>query len=99
VRRFGFGRQLLAAISVQNMYANLSRVASRRGYARHPAQPPDDYLPILVQAFGGHEEPLSRITEAYMRVHYGDQPVTRADLTQLRRDYDEARAAEQEAHP
>jgi len=96
VRRFGIGRELLAAISVQNMYANLSRLGGRRGYPRHPAQPPDRYLPDLVEAFGGHREALSRITLAYMRVHYGDRPVTFGELARLRRDYDQVRSAEQE---
>jgi hypothetical protein len=97
VRRFGVGRELLAAISVQNMYANLSRLAGRRGYPRHPAQPPDRYLPDLVEAFDGHREALSRITLAYMRVHYGDRAVTFGELARLRRDYDQVRSAEQEA--
>jgi hypothetical protein len=91
VRRFGLSRQLLAAISVQNLYANLCRLARRRGYPRHPAQPPDDYLPILIQAFGGREEALERITAAYMRVHYGDQPITLTELAKLRQDYDQVR--------
>jgi hypothetical protein len=97
VRRFGVGRELLAAISVQNMYANLSRLAGRRGYPRHPAQPPDRYLPELVEAFGGHQDALSRITIAYMRVHYGDRPVTIGELARLRKDYDQVRAADREA--
>lgn len=96
VRRFGLGRQLLAAISVQNIYANLCRLGSRRGYPRHPSQPPDDYLPVLVEAFQGHEEPLGRITAAYMRVHYGEHPVSRAELAELRRDYSQVRTAERE---
>lgn len=87
VRRFGLGRQLLAAISVQNIYANLCRLARQRGHPRHPAQPPDDYLPVLARAFPGHVEALARITAAYMQVHYGDQPVTAAELAQLRQDY------------
>jgi hypothetical protein len=99
VRRFGFGRQLLAAISVQNMYANLCRLGGQRGYPRHPAQPPDDYLPVLTQAFGGQEDALGRITGAYMRVHYGDQPVSRAELAGLRRDYDRVRRVEAETEP
>ncbi|NIN68261.1 MAG: DUF4129 domain-containing protein [Anaerolineae bacterium] len=99
VRRFGFGRQLLAAISVQNMYANLCRLGGQRGYPRHPAQPPDDYLPVLTQAFGGQEDALGRITAAYMRVHYGDQPVSRAELARLRRDYDQVRRVEAETEP
>ncbi len=96
VRRFGVGRDLLAAISVQNMYANLCRLAGQRGYARHPAQPPDGYLPVLEEAFGGHLGALSRITIAYMRVHYGDRPVTIGELARLRRDYDEVRTAQHE---
>jgi hypothetical protein len=96
VRRFGVGRELLAAISVQNMYANLCRLAGHRGYPRHPAQPPDRYLPLLVEAFGGHQEAISRITMAYMRVHYGDRTVGFRELASLRGDYDEVRTAEQE---
>jgi hypothetical protein len=91
VRRFGLSRQLLAAISVQNIYANLCRLARGRGLPRHPAQPPDDYLPVLAQAFPDQEEALSRITAAYMRVHYGEQPVTTAELAQLRQDYNQVR--------
>lgn len=87
VRRFGLSQQLLAAISVQNLYANLCRLARQRGYPRRPAQPPDDYLPALAQAFPGQQEALARITVAYMRVHYGDQPVSPAELSQLRQDY------------
>jgi hypothetical protein len=89
------GRQLLAAISVQNMYANLCRLAGHRGYPRHPAQPPDRYLPLLVEAFGGHHGAISRITMAYMRVHYGDRTVGFRELASLRRDYEEVRTAEQ----
>jgi hypothetical protein len=72
---------------VQNIYANVSRLARDRGYPRRPAQPPDDYLPVLVQAMGGLEDQLARITAAYMRVHYGDHPVSRVELGQLREDY------------
>jgi hypothetical protein len=91
VRRFGLSRQLLAAISVQNMYANLCRLARQRGYPRRPAQPPDDYLPVLEQVFAGQGEELTRITAAYMRVHYGDQIIGSAELAQLRQDYNRVR--------
>jgi hypothetical protein len=92
-RRFGVSRGLLAAISVENLYANLCRLARQRGYPRRPAQPPDDYLALLVRAFGGHEAHLSRLTAAYMRVHYGEQPVSRSELARLRADYQRVRTA------
>lgn len=92
-RRFGLSRQLLAAISVQNIYANLCRLARQRGHPRRPAQPPDDYLPVLARAFPGQEEPLARITAAYMRVHYGERPVSPAELARVRADYQRVRAS------
>lgn len=93
VRRFGVGRDLLAAISVQNIYANVCRLARQRGRPRLPSQPPDDYLPVLAQVFPGQEERLRRITAAYMRVHYGDHPVQGEELTALREDYGVLRKA------
>jgi Domain of unknown function (DUF4129) len=97
VRRFGVSRQLLAAVSVQNIYANLCRLARQRGYPRRPAQPPDAYLPALAQAFAGQDEALERITAAYMRVHYGDRPVSMDELSALRADYRAVREAEHQS--
>jgi len=93
LRRYGLNRGLLAALSVQALYANLCRLAYRRGYPRRPSQPPDGYLPTLARAFYGADEPLAHLTAAYMRVHYGDQEITPAELAQLRADYAVARRA------
>lgn len=87
LRRYGLGPGLLAAISVQNIYANVSRLAGRRGQPRTAALSPDEYLPRLQIAFPDEREKLVRLTAAYMRVHYGDQPVEQAELLQLREDY------------
>ena len=87
VRRFGVGRELLAAISVENIYANVCRIARRRGHPRRMSQPPDTYVPVLAQAFPGQDERLWRITNAYMRVHYGEHAVAVDELAGLRQDY------------
>lgn len=87
VRRYGVGQRLLAAISVQNIYANVSRLAAQRGYARPPALSPDDYLPRLARAFPGEAARLERLTDAYLRVHYGDEPASAQELALLRADY------------
>ncbi len=92
--RFPLGSQLLAAITVQNMYANLTRMARRRGHPRRPAQPPDEYLPILAQAFPGQDAALERLTAAYMRVHYGDRTISREELAQIRQDYQAVRQSD-----
>lgn len=92
IRRFGVGRELLAAISVQNIYANVCRIARQRGHPRRISQPPDAYLPVLAEAFPGQDERLRRITFAYMRVHYGEHPVPSQELAALRADYAALRA-------
>ena len=96
VRRYGVGRQLLAAISVENMYANLCRLAQKQGYPRHPSQPPDDYLPVLTKAFAGQDALLARITAGYMRVHYGNQALSKAEVAQIRADYERIRQTDVE---
>lgn len=87
LRRYGLGPGLLAAISVQNIYANVCRLAARRGHPRAAAQSPDEYLPRLFVAFPEQHEKLMRLTAAYMRVHYGDRGVDPTELAQLREDY------------
>lgn len=94
VRRYGLGRELLDAISVENLYANLCRLARQRGQPRLPSQPPDDYLPRLALAFPNQEEGLGIITEAYMRVYYGEQAVSGEELASLRGVYESVRTAE-----
>jgi hypothetical protein len=85
--RYGVSSQLLAAISVENIYANLVRIARRKGYPRHPSQGPDRYLPQLILAFEGHEAELTAITTAYMRVRYAERPITPEELDALRAAY------------
>jgi hypothetical protein len=85
--RYGGGSQLLAAISVENIYANLARLARRKGYPRHPAQGPDRYLPVLNQAFPGYEAELAAITTAYLHVRYAERPITPQELESLRAAY------------
>ena len=88
LRRYGMNQRLLNAISVENMYANLGRIARKRGHPRLPSQPPDDYLPQLASAFPGQQPRLERVTAAYMRVAYGDLPIAQEEMDTLRQDYE-----------
>ncbi|MCO6453177.1 MAG: DUF4129 domain-containing protein [Caldilineales bacterium] len=76
--------QLYAAISIRHIYANLLRLAERRGYPRQPAQTPNDFLPQLILAFPGQEENLRTVTAAYNAVEYGEIPTDPAELDRLR---------------
>ena len=90
-KRFGIGRRLYAAISVRYIYANVIRLAEQRGFPRPPARTPYEFLPTLARAFPGREADLAQVTEAYVRVHYGELPADREELEALRACWDRLR--------
>jgi len=79
----GRGRRLYAAVSVRLIYANLVRLAERHGFPRAPAVTPREYLPDLLQAFPEHDREITQITEAYIRVHYGEALSSPAELDEI----------------
>ncbi len=85
--RFGIGNQLLAAVTVENIYANLTRLARRKGFARPPAEDPTQYLARLNQAFPDHSQELATITSAYVHVRYAERPISSQELAEVRVAY------------
>jgi hypothetical protein len=85
--RYGVGNQLLAAITVENIYANLTRLARRKGFGRAPAEDPTRYLARLNQAFPEHGPELATITAAYLRVRYAERPISPEELDEVRAAY------------
>jgi len=90
-RRFGLGRELLAALSIRRIYAQMAALAAAQGYPRAPSETPYEYLSSLAQAFPGGAEQTRRITEAYVGVHYGELPETPGDLAAIRAAWAELR--------
>lgn len=80
-------KTLLDPDTMENIYANLCRLADNRGFPRPVALPPDQYLPQLKEAFPGQERPLQRITNGYMRTHYGEIRLPDSDLQEMIGDY------------
>ncbi|MGD8595457.1 MAG: DUF4129 domain-containing protein [Anaerolineae bacterium] len=84
VDRFGVGSQLLSAISIQRIYANLVRLATKAGYPRLQSQTPYEYLRTLYEALPGNERDVQLITDAYVNAHYGQLPDTKEELQKIR---------------
>jgi hypothetical protein len=84
VDRFGLGTRLLSAISIQRIYANLVRVATRAGHPRVTAKTPYEYLGVLEEAWPAVADELTIITDAYVSAHYGQVPDTREELERIR---------------
>ncbi len=82
--RFGPGMRLYAAVSIRKIYANMARLAEKQGFPREPAQTPYEYLPNLGLAFPDCQAEATAITEAYVKVHYGEVPESLKDLQVIR---------------
>jgi hypothetical protein len=93
IRQFGVGGDLMAAISVRAIYANTTRLAKGRGYPRHKARTPYEYLSDLRVAFPEAQVEAEAITEAYVAVHYGELPASRELMEGLRAAYDRLKAS------
>ena len=99
IGQFGLGRRFYAAVSVRNIYANMLRLAAERGFSRHPAQTPNDFLPRLHEAFPGQEMALSHITEVYNAVEYGEVPTSTDELERLRQAWRDVQMAARQSPP
>jgi hypothetical protein len=80
-------KPLLAPERIEDMYANICRLADRRGFPRGISQSPDQYLDDLVNAFPGQADHLEQLTIGYMHSHYGEITLPSAEMQQLREAY------------
>lgn len=92
VDQFGLSARLLSAITIQRIYANLVRLATKAGYPRLQAQTPYEYLETLHEALPGSEADVAVITEAYVNAHYGQVPDDREALRQIRECWERVQA-------
>jgi hypothetical protein len=86
-------RRLYAAISVRYIYANVIRLAERRGFPRPLACTPNEFVTTLERAFPGHGADVAHLTAAYVKVHYGEVPANRSELVSLRESWERLRSA------
>jgi hypothetical protein len=86
------GQHRRSAASIRKMYASMVDLASDAGYPRRPAQTPYEYRGALYQAFPGGQDAVDAITEAYVRVHYGQVPGTQAEMGRLLESWERVQA-------
>ena len=92
VDQYGLGPQLLSAITIRRIYANLVRLATKAGYPRLGFQTPYEYQESLHEVFPGREKDVALITEAYVSAHYGQLPDSRDELRQIRECWERVRS-------
>ncbi len=70
--------------SIRRIYANLTRLAAQRGYPRHDAETPYEFMRELRVAIPGGEPDERLITEAYVHVHYGEHAPSDEEVAEVR---------------
>lgn len=67
-------------LSVRALYRRLLEWAAGRGLPRKQSQTPLEYLEVLCQKFPREDRELAFITDVYLRVRYGQRPVSDAEV-------------------
>jgi hypothetical protein len=86
--RLRYGQRLLAAARIRRIYAELMDLSEGLNAPRAEAQTPLEFLPTLMDLFPGLEIELNTITQAYLRVRYGELPETRAEVVEVETAWD-----------
>ncbi len=73
-------QRLLAAARVRRIYVDLLELCVDLGHPRPPAHTPLEFQPILYEIFPALTGEVSVITQAYLRVRYGQLPETRQEV-------------------
>ena len=81
--RLRYGQRLLAAARIRRIYAELMDLSEALNAPRAEAQTPLEFLPTLMGLFPESEIELNTITQAYLRVRYGELPETRAEVMEV----------------
>jgi len=83
VERFRPVRRWQATERIRRAYARLLELSAARGQARLPSQTPLEFLPALVQAFPGKDAETNLITQAYLKIRYGQYPEILDDVQRV----------------
>ncbi len=84
IGQIGFLNRWYTAASIRRIYAQMVATAGRRGYPRADWETPLEFLSTLVGAWPDLEVEMGAVTDAYVRVHYGELPETKAELDAIR---------------
>jgi hypothetical protein len=90
--RLGFARRWRTAASIRRVYGEMCRSAAAAGYPRGPAETPYEYLNTLYSVWPDNHSDTTLITEAYIRVRYGEIPETEKELQEIKSSWQQLSA-------
>ncbi|MCL4266523.1 MAG: DUF4129 domain-containing protein [Anaerolineae bacterium] len=82
--RLGLWRGWRTAVSIRRIYQQMMDLAEAHGYPKLDTETPYEYLPTLDQAWPQNRADTRLITNAYVKVRYGELPENEAELEAIR---------------
>ena len=84
LQRLGFLRHWRTAASIRRIYQQMLRAAAARGFPRVESETPYEYLMTLARLWPENRADSQLITEAYVKIRYGQLPETKAELDAIK---------------
>jgi hypothetical protein len=91
-KRLNRGERLIAAARIRRIYSQLLDLSKDLGALRPPSKTPLEFLSVLETVFPGLSEDLRIITDAYIRVRYGEYPETQQQVDAVEKAWLRVRA-------
>ena len=82
--RLGLLRDWQTAVSIRRIYRKMLRAANANGYPRLQAETPYEFLKTLTQAWPHNRAETQLITNAYVKIRYGELPETEQELNEIK---------------
>ncbi len=86
-------RRLLAAARIRWVYAQFMDLCEDLGTPRPPALTPLEFIPRAAALFPDHLPALQTLTQAYLRVRYGELPETQKEIDDVTAAWESVEAA------
>jgi hypothetical protein len=99
LERLGILRQWRTAASIRRIYRQMCQTAASSGYPRLEAETPYEYLSALASVWPDHTDEIRLITEAFVRVRYGEIPESETELDEIRQAWARLAAVEPQRQP
>lgn len=80
-----------SAMRIRQTYMRLLDACEKLGMPRPVALTPLEFLPVPTRLFPLHKDGAERITQAYIKVRYGEIPEDEAEVDQILMDWNEIR--------
>jgi hypothetical protein len=91
-RRLRPARRVLIAARIRRIYAQLLDLCEELNLPRRPQQTPLEFLPEMGKLFTAQIEDLEMITQAYVRIRYGELPESQGEVAAIEKAWQNVQA-------